>query len=392
MSTWPDCRESEWHVRFSCHTATHTNPARQPREAATRRTVRRWLVRIVGRALAGGLLLAAIVFPATVRVASAEDVVQLKSTTAGRVGRRLKGQIVDFTGRELRLRTPAGRERKLPASQVARIETSRSAEQTAGDEAFARGDYQLALEQYRVSLTTQREPRDWMRRQILGRIVWCLRNLNQLDQAGESYLVLLSRDPTTRDFDAIPLVWTDEQPSPAVVAKARSWLDSAGNPAARLMGASVLLTSDGAAAGAALRQLADDADPRIAWLARAQLWRSAASQAGPEQIDEWSQAIDAADPQLRAGAYFVVGRALASRDPEAGALLLMRVPILYSRERRLSEAALLQAGECLESVKRPQQAARLYRELLRDHRQTPAADLARQRLESLAPSASARDN
>ena len=337
-------------------------------------------------ALAGGLLGIGL-------LSAAEDVVYLKPSAAGRAPRRLTGEITDYTGRELRLKSPTGRQRSIPANQVERIDTSHSAEQSAGDKAFARGDFRGALEQYRRALAATREPRDWVRRQILAQAVWCLRNLGQPDQAGEYFLILLSRDPTTQDFDCIPLSWTDEPPSPAVVQKAQAWLKDPNNPAADLMGASALLAT-GRRAGAleTLQRLTADSDPRIAWLAQAQLWRAAAPPPTPGQLAKWSDAIESSDPSLRAGAYFLVGTAVARRDPDAGAILLMKLPILYQREYRLAAAALLATGACLERADRTAQAARLYRELTRKYGPTPEAGDARQRLQSLASIEPARDN
>jgi tetratricopeptide (TPR) repeat protein len=341
--------------------------------------------------LAGGLLGIGLL-PAAPSEA-AQDVVYLKPAAAGAAPQRLTGEITDYTGRELRLTSPTGRQRSIPADQVERIDTSHSAEQSAGDEAFAGGDFRAALEQYRRALAATREPRDWVRRQILAQVVWCLRNLGQSDQAGEYFLILLSRDPTTQDFDCIPLAWTDEPPPQAVVQKAQTWLTDSDNPAALLMGASALLaTSQRAAALKTLGRLTADPDPRIAWLAQAQRWRAAAGEATPEQLQNWSDAIESSERSLRAGAYFLVGTAWARRDPEAGAILLMKLPILYQREYRLAAAALLAAGACLERADRTQQAARLYRELTRKYSQTPEAGEAGRRLQSLASIEPARDN
>ena len=344
-------------------------------------------------AIAGGMLAGAFGLLLTGAATAAEDVVYLKPQSAGGAPRRLTGEIVDYTGRELVLKSATGRQRRIGAPQVERVETTYSAEQSAGDRSFARRDFRQALERYRQALLATREPRDWVRRRILAQIVWCQRNLGQHDQAGEYFLILLSRDPDTPDFDCIPLAWTDEMPPPAVVLKAEAWLADADHPAAALMGASHLLFTDRrAAAIEQLDRLAADRDPRIAWLAQAQLWRAAAPTATSEQLHQWSEAIASSDASLRAGAVFVVGSALARREPEEAALALMKLPILYQREYRLAAAALLAAGECLERVDRTAQAAGLYRDLARRYGGAPEASQARRKLESLASSAPARDN
>ncbi len=344
-----------------------------------------------GRAVVIGALLSILAWhclPA--QGARAEDIVYLR-TSDGR-STRLAGEIVDYSGRELKLRSVAGSERTIPAAAVQRIETTHCAEQTAGDEAFSRGDFRQALTSYRSALAATREPRDWVRRQILVQAIWCQRNLDEWDQAGEYFLILLESDPATRQFDCIPLVWTDQRRSLAVERKAQTWLHDEKRPAAVLLGASHLLaTPERPEAIAALKRLQKDPDPRIAWLAEAQLWRTqSTAQARP--WSEFARKIEAADGSLRAGAYYLLGSALASAQPEDGALALLRLPLAYPREYQLSAAALLQAGSCLERVGRTSQAAGLYAELLTRFGQTSESREAQSRLDGLAPSKPVGDN
>ncbi len=342
------------------------------------------------RAAAWGLL-SLIAWLACLSAASGEDVVYLKAL-AGAAAARVRGEIVDYTGRELRIQNAGGRERSIPAAQIERIETTRSPEQSAGDELFEQGDFRGAIARYRTALETTREPRDWVRRQILAQIIWSQRNLGEWDQAGEYFLILLASDPATPDFACLPLVWTDEKPRPEVDRKAQSWLSSQ-QPAAVLMGASHLLsTSSRTAALAKLKGLLASNDPRIAWLAYVQLWRAGSNNASPQQRQSLARRIEASDESLRAGAHFVLGRALAPQQPEDAAIELMKLPVLYDREYRLAADSLLDAGECLERLARPAQAAGLYRELTERFSQAPAADEARRRLERLASPIAAREN
>lgn len=341
-------------------------------------------------ALACGILTIAIGQAAL--VLGADDVVYLKPRTDGVRGQMLSGKIVDYTGRELKLQSATGRERTIPADRIEHVATTYCDEQRSGDALAAKHDFRGALEQYRRALAGSREPREWVRRQILTQIVWCLRNLGQDDQAGEFFLVLLASDPYTRSFDCMPLAWTLDAPPAATARKARGWLDSK-NPAAELLGASHLLATEARPAAVEhLKRLLFDPDPRIAWLAQAQLWRIRAPAAPREQLQEWMGATEAADPALRAGAYFVLGSALVPTAPEEAALALLKVPILYEREDRLAASALLAAGECLERTRRARQAAALYRELAESHPQAPEAREAGRRLQSLASSEPARDN
>ncbi len=280
----------------------------------------------------------------------------------------------------------------IGAADVDRVETTHSTEQQAGDELFARGDFRAALSRYRSALEASREPRQWMRRQILVQIVWCQRDLGEWDQAGEHFLILLASDPATDDFDCIPLVWTDAVPTAAVARKAEAWLD-ADQPAAVLMGASQLLTTERrAAVVAALKRLLSQPDRRIAWFAFAQLWRAGSTNATPQQWASFTAKIDTADESLRAGAYYTLGTALETEDPQAAALALLKVPLLYPREYDLSARSLLAAGRCLQADGRLGQAAGLYRELLDRFGESNAADEARRRLASLASDGSPGDN
>jgi hypothetical protein len=72
---------------------------------------------------------------------------------------------------------------------------------------------------------------------------------------------------------------------------------------------------------------------------------------------------------------------MSSRDPDAAALALLEVPLLYPRHRQLAAAALLLGGSCLEQTDRPDQAAGLYRELVDGYEGAPEASEARRRLE-----------
>ncbi len=315
----------------------------------------------------------------------AEDAVYLKPEGPGIALIRLRGTIVEHTGRELRIENDSGQGRTVAAASVARIEFVRSPDQVSGDERFAAGDWQLALASYQRALEAQREPRQWVRRQILAQAVWCLRNLGQWDEAGKYFQMLLASDPTTQYFDAIPLVWNEEPPRPEVVSRAQEWLTRQDPPATALMGASLLIDSPSRPeALAALRTLLTRDDPRIVWLAYAQLWRAGANNATDQQRRSFSARIDASDESLRAGAYYVLGRSLLTTDPQAAALALLRVPIEFRNERTLAAQALVTTAQALETLQRADQAVGLYREAAAEYPDTPAGRLAVQQLERLA--------
>ena len=87
---------------------------------------------------------------------------------------------------------------------------------------------------------------------------------------------------------------------------------------------------------------------------------------------------------MAAGPNFVFGRGLAQQQQwEQAALAMMRVPILYPKQRSLSARALLEAGRALERLERTKQAVHLYRELIRDYPETKPVAEARGRMESM---------
>jgi TolA-binding protein len=81
----------------------------------------------------------------------------------------------------------------------------------------------------------------------------------------------------------------------------------------------------------------------------------------------------------------VIGQAWSAQGrADRAALAYLRVPILYSADRRLAALALLSAGRELEKIGQVPQAVSLYREVARDYAAAPAAAEARSRLEELS--------
>jgi tetratricopeptide (TPR) repeat protein len=317
-------------------------------------------------------------------IAMADDVVVVSSGKDARGRARIPGVIVEYTGKELTLRQAGGRDSAIPADRVVAIESQWQQQHSAGDAQFDAGEFAKALDLYRVAVRD--EQRTWARRQILARVVWCYHNLGQIEAAGATFLIILRSDPTTQYFDAIPLSWTTGQPSPALEREAKTWLaDETLSPAA-LMGASWLLsTPDRSAAMAKLQRLTTDADPRVAQLAEAQLWRTKIVTSTPQEVAGWQQQVERIPSELRAGPYFALGQALARQNlHEQAALAFLRVPILHSSNRSLSADALLAAARALESLGQNDAAAGLYRELINDYATTAPAAEAQARLRNLA--------
>jgi len=315
--------------------------------------------------------------------AAAEDTVYISSTSSSRGSTRLSGQIVDYTGRQLVLQTAGGQARSYPAENVVKVETPYTREQVEADARMDRGEFDSALALYGKARSA--EPRTWVRRQITARMVWCYQALERPAEACGEFLVLVESDPETLYFDCIPLAWMPSQPPPALESTARAWLARDDLPAAVLLGASHLMnTPSRSEAIERLARLAVAGDGRIAPLAVAQTWRAAVATTDPERLRTWQQAIERMPEPLRAGPYYVLGRALAQQGQwEESALALMRVPILYGEHRALAARSLLDAGRSLEKLGRTTQAARLYRELIEGRPGTRSADEARLRLDEM---------
>jgi TolA-binding protein len=89
-------------------------------------------------------------------------------------------------------------------------------------------------------------------------------------------------------------------------------------------------------------------------------------------------------PPLRAGPYFLAGKALARHGRhEQAALALLRVPILYPEQRGLAAECLLLAAGQLKMLDSKAEAAALYRELKQAYPESPYADAAQGELEQL---------
>ena len=308
----------------------------------------------------------------------AADVVYERARENARDHTRLVGEIIDYTGRQLRLRTAGDRERTIDAEKIVRVETTRTAEQTAADALFTRGDFAAAGARYEAAL--QKEPRRWVRREIIAQVVWCRRALGQLERAGQYFVLLYDQDPTTQMVDCIPLAWYGDPLAPSLERQARSWLAKDSLPVEKLLGASHLLaTGDGRQAAIdALDTLATGRDGRIAALATAQLWRTALVTARAEDVQRWQAQLQQMDEPLRAGPYYLLGRArVRLKQYEAGALALLHVPALYGKDRQLSAASLYEAGRALQALEREEEAAEIFRQLVAEHPRSPWTDLVR---------------
>lgn len=330
---------------------------------------------------------ALLICAAVLRVSpvGADDVVLLKPSGNARSSTRVVGTITEFTGRELLIETAGGREQMIPADRVEEVATTYTQQQVDADVHFAAGRFAKAEELYRQAI--RQEPRQWVRRQILAQIVWCLRNQKNLTQAGATFLLIVQNDPTTQLFDAIPLAWRPVELGLAAERQATQWLRDDRDPVAQLIAASWLLSGPAELRGEAVRALEDltrTRELRVAQLAEAQLWRTRIVTADAREVARWQAAIDRMPQSLRAGPYHLLGSALTREQKyQEAALALMRVPILYPHERELAAESLLAAATALEKSEQIGEARNCLRELVREYPASTAAAAAKTQLQTV---------
>ena len=301
------------------------------------------------------------------------DIVYFTSPASRQARTRLKGKVLEYTGREIVVVTEDGREVKRPGAQVVAVETDLPDEVAAGDKLYAAADFKQARDRYAAA--NRQEKRAWARRKIVVKIIDCYKQLGQNEAAGRLFLALVKEDPDTPDFAAIPLAWLPAQSPRELQQAAEQWLAEGDSPAAALLGASHLLASSRrAAALEKIELLARDDDRRIAALARGQAWRAALATAHDDLVGRWQKTLAEIPEALRAGPYLVLGQALARKaDAEPAVLTLLHVPLLYPQERLLASEALRMSIELLEKTGQTAGAARLREELSSAYAGTRAA-------------------
>lgn len=326
------------------------------------------------------MLVPAVILPDR---AAAEDVVIVATGPEAQGRLRRTGEILDYTGQTLTLRTAAGAEAAIPADRVIEVHADWTAPHRRGDELFAEDRFAEALEQYREA--ARPETRPWVRRRLIAQAVWCYRYLDQPEYAAGAFLTLAKEDPHTPYFEAIPLAWTSAQPGAVFGNRLRTWLTSNDDLAALIAASWLLSTADRTDAEKKLRELSVHTDARIALLAEAQRWRTQLATAAAADVVRWRQTLERTPAPLRAGPCYLIGQAQVRLEaPPRGALTLLRVPVLYPQQRELAAEALLAAARQLEHHDRRDEALRLYRELAQDYRESRLVELAQQSVARLS--------
>jgi tetratricopeptide (TPR) repeat protein len=313
----------------------------------------------------------------------AEDTVTLLAGKDAKTRTNRIGEIVEYTGETLQLKSSSGRVENFPTARIIDIRTQWIPAHERGDSLRAEGKLEEALTAYKQA--KRDEPRAWVRRRIMASLVGCYAELGRFDFAGDEWLAIVSSDPSTQHYDVIPVAWQSLPPDAALQARAAAWLNSKAPPA-QVLGASWLL--GGSQRRGAIEMLdglvtSKIVDPRIRALAQIQLWRTKLVSTKPEEVQRWQAAVEQMPAEVRAGGYFVVGEGLARLDqPERAALAFLRIPLVHNQQRTMAADALLAAAKLLqEKLGRSEEAVGLYREVLSGYSRTLAAGEAKAKLE-----------
>ena len=291
----------------------------------------------------------------------------------------LVGEVIDSTGRELKILPLQGSYRTLNAEDVIGIETQYVEPHRKAREEFLAGRTDAAQRLFEEAV--RQESRDWVDREILAGLVRCAHRTDDLTLAVYYFREIAKHDPWTRDWGIAPLVWVPTHVSDSLQTRARQWLVGASEPD-RMLAASLLLLHPtyGKAARSEMNNLASSVNPQISGLAKCQLWRSAQAEGIVSELalESWKSQIARLPRELRGGPSYLVGHGFALRqEHQRAAAELLWVPIVYADHETVSARATLEAAESLERTGLLREADNLYRELFARYPWSPAAQFAR---------------
>ena len=292
--------------------------------------------------------------------------------------KEVSGTIADFDRDVLSLQN-GNQSRKFPASIVLSVQTELEASHTFGRQHLVRGQWQDAIDS--LSLAYQREQRSWVRQRVLRDLALAHKLSGNIPRSAAAALLLYRDFPRTNQLDALPLSWSNASAPANVRQRAAEWL-AADPPESQLLGASWLLS--GAARKQSidtLRRLSSQAEPWIAQLSTAQLWRTELAMARADQCVRWERLVRQMPSSLRAGPLLLLGQAWErAGDGPRAAMIYMEVPILHPDDQLLAAETLMRAARLLETAERE----RAYHEIVTRYPFSPEATTARQELDALA--------
>lgn len=299
----------------------------------------------------------------------------------------IAGDVADYNADWIEIHLTVGKDvHRYPAAHVVSVETVQTEAHQAGVRSFAAGELDVAVERFEEALRD--EPRNWVRREILG---WLIRIAMRRDQralAGDRFLQIIALDPDPREYAVAPLVWGAESIGSDTHQRARLWLTGSSD-VERLLGASVLLQDVrfGETAQAEMSRLARVGDARVASLARSQLWRlrTLGTDVTDNEMASWESTIAGLPPELRAGPTYVLGRAALGRSEfDRAAAAFLWIPTVYNEQEPLAAEAAIGAANALDRVGRLHEARQLLMTLTAENQHWANSAEAAALLEKLA--------
>ncbi|QDU54541.1 tol-pal system YbgF family protein [Aeoliella mucimassa] len=308
------------------------------------------------------LLLASPAVADTVTLTGSDD-------GAGRI--MVDGQVVDYTGSKLTIKSVAGSERSFPASRVVKIDTKWPDGWHDALTAIDAQKYREAVDLLAKAARTDNRP--WVRRLAMQHLMHCYAATGDYMTAGRLLVELARSDIATPALAEAPLAWYADDSIPA--AATNEWLDNTEVPIAQLLGASyALATAERGRAEQAIDKLLKSPDPSIAWLAEMQSWRPQIVTAKADDVARWETRVRQAPESLQAGGWLVLGdarRQLKQYDPAA--LAYLRASMLAKPQPQLAAHSLWRASEVLRLAGQVEEATKLARQVVDEYPQTAPA-------------------
>ena len=299
----------------------------------------------------------------------------------------ISGEIEEVTARRLTLLIQDGKVRRsFPTDDVVSIETTRSESHGRGLQAFAAGRHAEA-EQLLLQAIDD-DVRTWVQQDLYADLIRCAARRSDRLTAGQYFARMIAQEPSSRHWEAAPLIWSAEPIDRELRSAAEGWLASTEH-GVRLLGSSILLLDESKSdeAQRALDGLSRNPEVGLQALAQAQSWRLrlAAGDVSATELQTWRQTVRSMPAAIRGGPMYVIGRASAARsDLEQAAADWLWLPLVYDDDAVLAARACVDAADALFRLGRREEAAGLYQEAVDRFAWSTPADDARQRLKSLS--------
>ena len=292
----------------------------------------------------------------------------------------LSGSIADYTAEVIEIHLTVGKPvHRYSTSEVVAVQTVQTESHRKGVRLFQQGALDQARIEFEQALKT--EPRTWVQREILGWMVKIALRRGNRTEAGGRFLQIMASSSTPREYALIPLVWSTARVDDRLRQQARLWM-SGTKEIQRLLGACVQLNDPqyGEIARSELDRLSRVSDRRIAELARFQLrrLRVTAPDVTEDELRTWEAAIEKMPAELRAGPYYLLGRARQQRSEyDRAAAAFLWLPTVYRENEPLTARSAVDAATAMKRAGRLTEAESLLTEITTDYGWSPAAGEAR---------------